>query len=319
MADDGAPTDGPPPGSRWSPVTWWRILKWRWRLYGPVEGPERRGYWFWLPIIFLVLLLEVLAAVSSSVRDAIPWPTISSTVGHLEKRWDWVAVIVVGLITIIAFHVFAYRSQQREEGRAFRRVQPTLDDPAATPEPRHIDWYTPVFVVIVEAVAIVLAIVFGAGKYQLGYVIYGVLAVVGIVIPSILSFSSNRIVGFPTMFFTVDKLRHRLHFVAIAIIAGLSILAVHLAFYPWPDITHESASFAGLTADKARTKAEQGLKATANHKPGLVYSTQSRAVVDGSDVWLVYFRPASGTGATCVVTVTKKDRVSASPECLVGG
>jgi hypothetical protein len=133
MADDGAPTDGPPPGSRWSPVTWWRILKWRWRLYGPVEGPERRGYWFWLPIIFLVLLLEVLAAVSSSVRDAIPWPTISSTVGHLEKRWDWVAVIVVGLITIIAFHVFAYRSQQREEGRAFRRVQPTLDDPAATP------------------------------------------------------------------------------------------------------------------------------------------------------------------------------------------
>jgi hypothetical protein len=37
--------------------------------------------------------------------------------------------------------------------------------------------------------------------------------------------------------------------------------------------------------------------------PPLSYSTQSRAVVDGHDVWLVYFRTASGSSA-CVVTVT---------------
>src|SRR5439155_15590081 len=106
-------TNGAPPrpeGPRWSPRTWVDLLVWRWKLYGPVKGPERRGYWFWGPTVAFVLLIELLAALSSSFKDAIPWPTISSTVGHLEKRWDWVAVVVVGLLTVGAFHAIAYRS-----------------------------------------------------------------------------------------------------------------------------------------------------------------------------------------------------------------
>ena len=81
---DGRPL--PPAGSRWWPGTWLRLLVWRWRLGGKVEPEERRGYWFWLPIVVTILVIELLGVLSSSFNNAIPWPTISSTIGHLEKR-----------------------------------------------------------------------------------------------------------------------------------------------------------------------------------------------------------------------------------------
>jgi hypothetical protein len=301
-----------PSGSRWSPRTWIRILKWRWELYGPVSDAERRGYWFWLPVVLFVLLIELLGALSAKFKDAIPWPTISSTIGHLEKRWDWVAVIVLGLITIVVFHVVAYREQRRASGRAYRRVGPS---PADKPKGKPLTWYNWIFVVAVGGIAILLAVFSGASKYQLGYVIYGVLALFGIVLPSILAFSANRLVDFPTLFFTIAKLRHRLHIVAVVIVAGLTILAIHLSFYPWPDIAHESASFAGLNPYAARRMAETELLKLRGGKPKLQYSTQARTVLDGRDVWSVYFRPANGTGASCVVTVAKKAKPSATPAC----
>jgi hypothetical protein len=249
-----------------------------------------------------VLLVELLAALSSSFKDAIPWPTISSTVGHLEKRWDWVAVIVVGLLTVVAFHAIAYRSQQRGSGRAYRRVG---EDAADKPDAEPVPWYNWILVAALGTVAIVLATIFDASKFQLGYVIYGVLAFFGIVLPSALSFFANKLVGFPTLFFTIAKLRHRLHAAAVILVAGLTILAVHLAFYPWPDIAHETASFAGLNPDKARSKAERELRKHRIGKPPLQYSTQARTVVDGHDAWSVYFRPGPATPASCVVVVTK--------------
>ena len=90
-------------------------------MYGPVEPVERRGYGFGGPVVALVLLIELLAALSKSVKNAFPWPTISSTVGELEKRWDWVGV-VVGLIAVGLFQAIAYRDQRRETGRAYRRA-----------------------------------------------------------------------------------------------------------------------------------------------------------------------------------------------------
>jgi hypothetical protein len=300
-----------PDGPRWSPRTWIKLLVWRWKLYGPVLGPERRGYWFWGPTTGFVLLVEMLAALSSSFKDAIPWPTISSTVGHLEKRWDWVAVIVVGLLTVVAFHAIAYRAQQRSSGRAFRRIGP---DPADKPAAEPVPWYNWILVAALGTVAVVLAIVFDASKFQLGYVIYGVLGFFGIVLPSALSFFANKLVGFPTLFFTIAKLRHRLHAAAVILVAGLTILAVHLAFYPWPDIAHESASFAGLNPDRARSKAEGELRKLRGTKPALQYSTQARTVVDGHDAWSVYFRPGTATPASCVVVVTKHS-ASFSDDC----
>jgi len=288
----------PPAGLRWWPGTWLRLLIWKWKLGGKVEPAERRGYWFWIPTVVTILVIELLGALSRTFNNAIPWPTISGTIGHLEKRWDWVAIIVVGLITIVAFHAVAYRGRATD-GRALRE---------SGPDPEEWSWYSWPLVVGVTAAAILLAIALDATKFEYGYVIYGVLAGLGIVVPSILSFGFHRLVRFPTLFFTIAKLRHRLHSVTFILVTGLTILGVHLAFYPWPDVTHESATFAGLNPAQAQTKAERELKKLRGSKPSLPYSTQAKGVNDGQDVWLVYFR--SG----CVMTVTK-DTATGSPEC----
>jgi hypothetical protein len=294
-----------PRGAVWSPVTWFRLLLWRWRLYGPVGDLERHGYYFWGPAVGLVLGVELLAALE------LAWgklPTISSTVGHLEMRWDWVAVIVVGLITVVAFHTIAYRTERREGGRAYRRVLLELTTKGAVPEQVDLGWYNALLVLGVTAGAWLLALALGASKYHLGYVVYGTLGFVGILLPSLLAYYANRVVRFPTLFFTIDKLRHRLHLVATVILAGLAILAVHLSFYPWPDITHESASFAGLNADQARTAAQTAVE----QNQSLHYSTQARGVDHGHDAWFVYFDTSGG--ATCVVIVTQVNS-TLSPDC----
>ncbi len=299
----------------WSPKTWVLILKWRWSLYGPVGSVERRGYGFWGPVVALALLIELLAAISKGVKNAFPWPTISSTVGELEKRWDWVGVIVVGTIAVALFQAIAYRGERRESGRAYRRAAAVTDPADARPSATEWSWYNWILVFGLEAVAMVLAVSFVDSEFGRGCIIYGVLGFLGILLPGLLAFWANRIVRFPTLFFTVGKLRHRLHFVAVILVAGLSILAVHLAFYPWPDLVRESTSFAGLNPYQARTRAEQSLKKQRGAKPALQFSTQERTVVDGHDAWSVYFRPAGGTGPSCVVTVTK-DSVSTSADCL---
>ena len=289
----------------WSPVAWWRAIARNWQAEGPVDPRERRGYWFWGPTILIILAVELLGALSSTFKNKIPWPTISSTVGHLEKRWDWVGVIVVGVITATAFQALAYKAGARTDtGRAQRPGAP----------PAQSSGYSWLFVLIPGLIAIGLAIGLSASKIQLGYIIYGVLAVFGIVIPSVLAFVLNKEVRFPTLFFTLDRLRRRFHAAALILVTGLAILVVHLAFYPWPDITHESASFAGLTAQKARDKAERELARVRGSLPQLEYSTQSRAVSDGRDVWLVYFRTASGAPSACVVTLTR-DSVDKTEAC----
>ncbi len=280
----------------WSPAAWWRAIDRNWRAAGPVEPRERRGYWFWGPTILIILAVELLGALSSTFENKIPWPTISGTVGHLEKRWDWVAVIVVAVITATAFQALAYKAGSRTvTGRSQRPGAPPAGESG----------YSWLFVLIPGLIALGIAIALGASKIQLGYVIYGVLAVFGIVVPSVLAFVLNKDVRFPTLFFTLDRLRRRLHAAALILVTGLAILVVHLAFYPWPDITHESASFAGLSAQKARDKAERAVQSLRTSLPPLEYSTQSRAVIEGHDVWLVYFRTATGATSACVVTVTR--------------
>jgi hypothetical protein len=260
-------------------MTWFLILEQRWSMYGPVEPVERRGYGFWGPVVALVLLIEFLAGLSKSVKNAFPWPTISSTVGELERRWDWVGVIVVGTIAVALFQAIADRDQRREGGRAYRRTADATDPTDARPRSTEWSWYNWILVLGLEAVAMVLAITLVDSEFARGCIIYGVLGFFGILLPGLLAFWANRIVRFPTLFLTVGKLRHRLHVVAVTLVAGLSILAVHLAFYPWPDLVRESASFAGLNAYQARTRAERLLKDMRGGKPPLQFSRERSLMV----------------------------------------
>jgi hypothetical protein len=269
------------------------------------DALTREGYKFWLPTIALILVFEILGALSGWVHNKIPWPTISATVGELEKRWDWVAVIVLGLITAVAYHALTHEKKDTLTGRALRAGAPVIHE-----EP----WYSWWLVLALALAAFVASWLAGLSKVAIGYVGYGTLAAFGIVVPSLLSFGLGRRVGFPTLFFTIDRLRRKIHVVAVVLLTGLAILAIHLAFYPWPDITHESASFAGLNAASARDKAERKVRSVRAGLPALAYSAQARGVSDGHDAWFVYFGGSGGRYSGCVVVVTKSSVVP-SDEC----
>ncbi len=76
-------------------------------------------------------------------------------------------------------------------------------------------------------------------KIEIGYVLWGSLALLLVVVPSALAYLGGKdVVPFPTAFRTVAFLARRWHWVAMVILAGLAVLVIHLAFYPWPDIAH---------------------------------------------------------------------------------
>ena len=59
-------------------------------------GPgERAGYLVWVTMGIVIGVPEIWAAISG---DGFYWPTISTTVGHLQDRWPVLTLIPVALI-----------------------------------------------------------------------------------------------------------------------------------------------------------------------------------------------------------------------------
>lgn len=192
------------------------------------RNAERNGYWFWGLLTLFVLVPEVLAALSTTLRADIPWPTISNLIGrNLERRHHWVALVVMGVIVLVTYHAATYRPMR--EGRALREP---LDE---VEEWTWGGWYV-VCVAVAGVAAGVLAYVFGGGKDAIGFAIYGTLAV-GAVAPSVLAYLNAKLLDVPTLFATIEHLERRAHWAAAAIVALLVVLLFHLALYPWPNYT----------------------------------------------------------------------------------
>jgi uncharacterized membrane protein HdeD (DUF308 family) len=81
-----------------------------------VTSRERWGYAVWGTVAVFVGVTEILARISSQLRNAIPWPTISATVGHLEQRWPFVAVIVLALIAASAYEALTTPPEEQTPG-----------------------------------------------------------------------------------------------------------------------------------------------------------------------------------------------------------
>jgi uncharacterized membrane protein HdeD (DUF308 family) len=81
-----------------------------------VTSRERWGYAVWGTVAVFVGVTEVLARISSSLRNAIPWPTISAVVGHLERRWPFVAVIVLATIAAVCYEALTTPPEDRTPG-----------------------------------------------------------------------------------------------------------------------------------------------------------------------------------------------------------
>ena len=309
----------------WWPWNWWSNLKAMWAVGKPLSKPQKRGFAFWVPVGLVFGAVELAGALSGAFRNYIPWPTFSTTIGHIEDGASWVGVIVVGAIAMVAYRAATHDSH--EERTDHGRVIPPTAEKA---DIQTVDLNAPVlhfrydwpFVFITTAlVAFAVNRLWSDEKLVLGYSIYGSLLVFGVVVPSLLVRFAHRDARFPSIWIPVEVLRRRYPVTPYLLVGGLAILVIHLALYPWPDITRESTSYAGLSAGAAKSKAVKEIRGVRAGKPPLEYSTQTRGIENGKDAWLVFFTPTNGSGAApysgCVVAAKDgKDGVSPSRECF---
>jgi hypothetical protein len=304
------------------PWNWWAALKAKWIAGERLTKPQRRGFAFWVPVGLVFGAVELGGAVSGAVRNFIPWPTFSTTIGHVEDHASWVGVIVVGVIAMVAYRAATHDS--KDERTTHGRVIPeTVEQSDIKPVevrapfyPFRYDW--PFVFIVTAAVTFLVNRFWSDEKLVLGYSIYGALLVFGVVVPSLLVRFAHRDARFPSIWIPVEVLRKRFPITPYLVVGGLAVLVIHLALYPWPDITRESTSYAGLTARAAQGKAVRAIQELRPDMPALRYSTQTRGIAAGTDAWLVFFTPANGSGAAaysgCVVA-TRSDGVSPSAEC----
>lgn len=203
-------------------------------------GPrEKWGYAVWAAVGLIIAIPEIWAAAGSP-----PWPTISATVGHLEALWNPVAIIVVALIAAAAVHAVRYPWHRTGEIAARadhpRRGRTDNGRYTKTPAPDDISEVSvyAYFALAVAAIVVgsLLAAMLSNSKWVLAYVIYGLIAIFCVITPNTLAFWFRKDVPFSTLFRTVTDIERRWHPAALVIVAGLAVLLIHLAFYPWPDI-----------------------------------------------------------------------------------
>ncbi|CAN5329473.1 hypothetical protein BH18ACT12_BH18ACT12_05070 [soil metagenome] len=75
-------------------------------------------------------------------------------------------------------------------------------------------------------------------KEHWSYVLWGSFAV-ALLIPELLASVGKNFTPFPGFVRTAANLTARVPRVAMVILAGLAILAVHIVFYPWPDLARD--------------------------------------------------------------------------------
>lgn len=226
---------------------------------------RRWGYLVWVVAGAVVAVPELTASIDG---DALPFTTISAMVGHLERHHDWVELIVIAVIVFVVLSTIRV-PPKTESGGARSGDEPgrtpggrlTLRASASAPPTAEFDdedapaLFAAAALVSFTAVAIATwaAVQWwdDARHYQPAYVLYGLIALLWVVVPSILAFAWGKDFPFPTLFRTIANLEdwlkqrtwpHRLGpvtgwLVAYLILTGLVILLLHLTLYPFPSIT----------------------------------------------------------------------------------
>jgi hypothetical protein len=200
------------------------------RASRPVSSKRRWGYLVWGMAGVVIAVPEITAAADG---DALPFTTISGMVGHLERRWSWVELIVVAAIAFAFFSTVKVPPQperakarsldggdgdggsSRKPGRtAGGRL--TLQRPAGqSASDQFADDDAPLAFAIAAllsfalvAVATWAAVIWwdDSRHYQPAYVLYGLLGLLWLLIPGLLAFARGMDLPFPTLFRTVTNL-----------------------------------------------------------------------------------------------------------------
>jgi hypothetical protein len=245
----------------------------------PRTARRRWGYLLWGIAGAVIGVPEITAAADNG---ALPFTTISGMTGHLERQHSWVELVVVALIVLAVFSIVRVSPRRQSAPAPGTSVgNPPLDraavgarrtaggrltfsaEPASQPPDNFDD--APAQALFGLAVAASLAVIAlatwaatrwwadppGSPHYHSAYVLYGLLGLLWVAIPSTLAVIREIDMPFPTLFRTIENLEqwlasrtwpHRLGAMASLLVtyviwAGLAILLLHLTLYPFPDIT----------------------------------------------------------------------------------
>ena len=141
------------------------------------------------------------------------------------------------------------------------------------------------------------------------YWVYGVFIGAGIILPSAYAAVTEKET---TLFGAIRSLEWVLPWGSFALIAGMSVLAFHLAFYPWPNISHQSPDITnGTTWEQAEGAALLQVKT-----PNAYYAVAGRGSMGQSDAWIVTLYLRSEGGPQCVFAVTSASQATRlGPPC----
>ncbi len=226
-----------------------RIRRYFTDRFGDASKSEAWGYLVWSAMGVVIAVPELLAAAGG---NNFLWPTISTTVGHLQGRWPVLTLIPVALIVMAGTSVLriklgdtALQADQQAIGRSPQgrliKQDVTLEQlatggiPSTAPRRGQFEHVFPYFV-FATAVVVAGGVIAAPSdsRFLVGYVLYSLIALFWVVIPNLAAYFVGKDFPFTTLVFTVRALGRRLQFVAAFVAALLVILLLHLAFYPWP-------------------------------------------------------------------------------------
>jgi hypothetical protein len=226
---------------------------------------RRWGYVVWVVAGAVIGVPEIVAAAD---QGALPFTTISEMVGHLERHHTWVELLVILAIVFTVFSTVRVSPRSQSGGHSPEEDTQPRRTPGgrltlqavATPAAAFDDEDAPRLFAVAAFLSLVAVAVAtwaatrwwdDARHYRPAYVLYGLLGLLWLVIPSLVAFAWGKDCPFPTLFRTVANLEDWLRsrpwprslgpvlgwLVTYVILAGLIILLLHLTLYPYPDIT----------------------------------------------------------------------------------
>ncbi|WP_330183502.1 hypothetical protein OHB26_07595 [Nocardia sp. NBC_01503] len=209
---------------------------------GAAPTAAGRSAEFWGYLMWGLAGLAIAVPELASVFRLAGWPTISATIGHLQAEHSGVRLVVVFVIVVAAYYAVPQLLINPKPVARTVGGRPVTANGRATTDIGSVDLLGVGYLVFAFA-ALVLGVLFAAGarrmspdSYLGAYVLYGVIGLAWVLIPSVLSLVFSKDVPFPTLFRTIGYLERRAHPVAAVLLALLVVLLLHLALYPWPRV-----------------------------------------------------------------------------------